>query len=501
MSISLAVLWSLVAATPGPNPPNLDFSDGRLTHWQGQGFYITTGSGSGPSLSCAVCSSDCGPTGRKALLYRSFVVPPGAGAIHFFAAAVWPTGTQEPAGLDITLEAAGGRFIPRLVRTADGWQPSHALLPRAAGRPQEYLWSVSDLAGQTVRIVLSDAEDQSGCHVWCSGFQLIGADEINGREFTRHMLRLAREQELAPMERVDSRHFLAIGNAPAEFTEQRLYNCETIYALFFDHFRRKGFTSTTLREPGARLMVAVFDSQAGFEAYVGQRMSAAATGVYHRQSNRLVVYDYAGNRSFTEAKKRGAELSRQLHNNLARQHYLGSLSQHAQVRRADANVGTIMHEVAHQLSFNCGLLNRDGDVPVWLAEGLACYCEATDNGSWQGLGEANPMRANRLAGPARGQELFLPLQALLTGEDWLRKATTVEQVLLGYAQSWALFRMLMEERPRALRNYLLEIYPRRTPEHRLEDFAAAFGRDLKAFEIRHHAYMQEVVRQQVRGAR
>jgi hypothetical protein len=495
MTVSLALLLGLAAATPRQVPHNLDFADGKLTGWEGQGFYITTGTTRGPSLTWGVCSSDCGPQGRTGLLYRTFIVPPGAGAIRFSAAVEHQSGTGTDSSLNVSLEAAGGRFIQRQVHTSQGWEPAPALLPRQRGQPREYLWPVSDLVGQTVRIALTDADARPGNHVWCGGFHFVSADELNGKEFARFMVRLTREMDLAPMERVDSRHFLAIGNAAAEYTQQRLYNCETIYPLFLDHFRRKGFR---LSEPGAKLMVAVFDSQAGFEAYLGQRMSAATTGVYHGASNRLVVYDYARNRSFTAAKQRGQELGRQLANNLQRQHYLGSLSQQAQVRRADANIGTIMHEVAHQLSFNCGLLNRDGDVPLWLAEGLACYCEATDNGSWQGVGEANPMRANRLAGPASGQEPFLPLRALVTSEDWLRKATAVDQVLLGYSQSWALFSVLMQERPRALRKYLGEIYSRRTSDRRLSDFAEAFGPDLASLEARYQAFVREVVRQQVR---
>ena len=45
-------------------------------------------------------------------------------------------------------------------------------------------------------------------------------------------------------------------------------------------------------------------------------------------------------------------------------------------------------------------------------------------------------------------------------DDWLRGANE-DTILVGYAQSWALFRMLMDERPDALRKYLTTIYPRR----------------------------------------
>ena len=87
MHVTLALLVGSVL--PAAPVANLDFADGRLTGWTGQGFYVTTGS-AGPSLRFGVCSSDRGPMGRIALLHRTFVVPPGAGAIHFTAALVRP---------------------------------------------------------------------------------------------------------------------------------------------------------------------------------------------------------------------------------------------------------------------------------------------------------------------------------------------------------------------------------------------------------------------------
>ncbi len=490
MHLTLALLVGSVL--PAAPIANLDFAEGRLTGWIGEGFYVTTGS-DGPNLHPGVCSSDRGPDSRTALLHRTFVVPPGAGVILFTAAVVRPDKLAAGAPLDITLEAAESRFIPRQMHTAEGWKPAPRLLPFVKGRPYEYLWPVSDLIGQTVRIVLHDADDRPGCYLYCSGFRILSADAWNGREFAATMTGLERTHHLAPMTRLDSKHFLAIGNAADEYTEERLYNCETIYALFFDHFRKKGFR---VREPGVRLMVAVFDSQAGFEAYLGRTMSAATTGVYHPPSNRLVVYDYAQNRSFLANKKQGEQMVGQIRSQLDRQRISGRFSHFAQTRRADANIGTIMHEVAHQLSFNGGLLNREGDVPLWLAEGLACYCEATENASWQGIGEPNPERVNTLAGAARGQGTFIPLRALLASDDWLRKAPDVRQVLLGYSQSWALFRMLMEQKPRSLRNYLTLLYPHRTPEHRLADWVQVFGTDLATFEKQYFDYMRNLVRRE-----
>ena len=164
----------------------------------------------------------------------------------------------------------------------------------------------------------------------------------------------------------------------------------------------------------------------------------------------------------------------------------------------DVNLSTVMHEAAHQMSFNTGLLNRQGDGPVWLVEGLACYCEATDNGKWQGLGEVNPGRAGVLAAVLKAKGPFIPLRTLVTSDDWYRKSGNAGVMLLGYSQSWALFRMLMEERPQALRGYLTLLADRRTPDHRLADFGEAFGADLAKLEARYRAYLAEVVQQQER---
>jgi hypothetical protein len=363
-------------------------------------------------------------------------------------------------------------------------------------RPRDYYWPLSAHVGRRVRIALVDADDRPGCHLLCSGFRFVSADEINAREFAAHMQRLQRTHRLRPVARYDSPHFLAMSNAPAGYTEYRLHNCETIHALFFDHFRRRGFP---VREPTAKMMVALFDTQAGFEAYLGRGLSSAITGIYHPASNRLVVYDYATNRAFQAHKAQGDELVRRAgRTDLERERLVPLVGRHFEARRADTNISTIMHEVAHQLSFNSGLLNRQGDVPAWLAEGLACYCESTVNGGWQGIGAPNPSRAANLAGPAQGRGSFLPLRALVANDDWLRKAPRVDQVILGYAQSWALFSLLMKERPRELRRYLEMIYARRAPDHRLSDFGACFGPDLARFERRYQAYLRQVVRQQAR---
>jgi hypothetical protein len=471
-----------------PTPPdNLDFHTGTVVGWEGEGFYPTTGTGRGPSLACGVCSSDRGKRGRSGTLHRTFVVPPSGGVLTCTASAHVGKDCQlEENSLDVIVLATGKRVLPKQVRTESGWQPVGRLQLSEHGKPRAYAWNLADLTGQTLRIALVDEDRRPGCHVWCSGFRIIASDVFEPREFARSMRHLTTEQKLSPAARFESEHFLALSNADDNSTALRLNNCELIYDLFYDHFRHKGFA---LYRPNMKLMLAVFDSPAGFEAYIGQRMPDGIVGVYHKGTNRLVVYDLGKNRAFVAMKQAAQAQGRGIGSDMDRIRYIETVNREAREIRNCSDIMVVMHEVAHQLSFNSGMLNREGDVPVWLAEGLATYCEATDNGAWQGIGELNPERLQILA---MSQGHRIPLRDLITSDEWLhRDAATA---LLGYAQSWALFRMLMEERPRALRAFLALIYNRRSDDLRFVDFGQIFP-DFTHLELRYGEYITEVLEQ------
>jgi Protein of unknown function (DUF1570) len=487
-----ALLLLLGAALAAPAaPPNLDFRTGRLDGWQGEGFDLTTATGHGPGLSFGVCSSDVGPPGRTGLLHKTFILPSGVGTIHFTAFAWCGPGGQTDNRLNVFLEAPGRRIIPKLVRGKAGYEPCPHLLPPRADRPREYLWQVADLAGERVRIIILDQDRTPGRSVFCSGFRTEAIGAFDAREFSRFLNTLVVKHRLSPMgSRYRSRHFLAAGNADEEFTRKQLERCEWLYASFLAHFRSRGFS---LRAPAAPLMVAVFDSQEGLEAYLNTRTPELVTGIYHPASNRLIVYDFGRNRALVRSRERAADFARSLPTDLDRNAVLGSVSVKAGFLREDANVATIMHEAAHLMSFNTGMLDRKADLPIWLVEGLATYCEPTAQGNWKGIGEVNTDRLRLLAAALKGKGEFLPLRSLLEGDAWLRGPGGGGRALMGYAQSWALFHMLMQEQPGALRRYLKLIYARRTPDHRLADFAQVFGADLNRLEQRHRAHIKRLV--------
>jgi hypothetical protein len=477
----------------GQNPaiPVLDFATGTLEGWVGEGFSLLRIGAKDSDGTYILSSQDPGPAGKKGLLHRAFVVPPGARAIHFKACAIRTGAELEDGPIDVLLLASGKRVVPKQVSTTAGWQTTLAILPPRKGAADEYRWLVSSYAGQMLRIALVDEDDRPGCHLVCSGFRIVRDDAQDGNKFTQFMVDLAARHHLAPMRPFESAHFTAMSNADEGFSELRLGDCEQMYSFFYDHFRRKGFA---LQSPAGKLMVAIFDTQAGFDAYLGQKMPVDIIGIYHPGTNRFVMYDFGQNREYITQKQRAERQGREISSLLDRQRYLSSIQRRARDIRSNANTGTIMHEVAHQLSFNFGMLNREGDVPLWAAEGLACYCEVTRNGSWQGIGEPNPERLHELAGLARGEESFIPLRKLVESERWMR-IKDAKLFSRHYAESWALFSMLMEERPRALRVYFDLIYSRQTNERRAADFEEAFGTSWAEHDRNFEQYVKRIVRQ------
>ena len=431
--------------------PNLDLSGGMVAPWQGDGGKVVL-----LGTTRAFTTADDGTT-TKAILHRTFTVPPGAVALEFRAAAYRPEGVAAAEMLDVVLEAAKREAVPRQVKQGDKWLAAPALLGPTGAQLREYRWPLDGHVGKRVRIAVVDRDERAGCHLVTTGFRLVTRDDLNARQFAQHMREIQEKHRLGKPMRYDSKHFMALSTAGAGDSEYRLFNCETIHALFFEHFRKRGFEART---PTDKMMVAIFDSQDGLDAYMGQKIPASVTGLYHPATNRLVVYDYGTNRAFASGVARAAVEMKGGSSDLERERNQVKFSRAVRDRRDDTNISTVMHEVAHQLSFNCGMLNRTGDVPVWLAEGLAVYCESTIKGAWQGIGEANPARAGVLRPASKGDAPFLPLRDLVSNDDWIRKAMRTEQIVLGYSQSWALFRMLMDERPKQLKAYLQLIHDR-----------------------------------------
>src|SRR5690606_3637057 len=103
---------------------------------------------------------------------------------------------------------------------------------------------------------------------------------------------------------------------------------------------------------------------------------------------------------------------------------------------AEPLVATIVHEATHQIAFNCGLQKRFADNPVWLAEGLAMYCETPDlssRSSWSGFGNVNYARWDLYRKNANDGKVGT-LRSLIIDDDRFRNPRTAVDA---YAEAWA----------------------------------------------------------------
>jgi hypothetical protein len=242
------------------------------------------------------------------------------------------------------------------------------------------------------------------------------------------------------LERVATERYNVLGNAPEPFLRAVSALCEALAADYLDHLAARGLPA---QPPGQPLVVVALDGPQSFAAYLGQRQEQAVGGQYDPASNHLVVFD-----------NRGRE-----------QAGPGSLR---------ANTIALMHEATHQLTFNTGLLDRAGDIPLAISEGLATLGETRRPDGKQKLGAVNAERAAVFGQALQEGQKWIPLDRLLN-EDALFDQPETQQ--LAYAQSWLLVHDLMQQPPgqAQLRGYMERIRPRRDPAQRLEDARATLG--------------------------
>jgi hypothetical protein len=235
--------------------------------------------------------------------------------------------------------------------------------------------------------------------------------------------------------------YLGAGDAPAGFLAEALRLCEALAGDFLKHFRTKGFA---VQAPAGRMMVAVLSGPESYARWTGEPAGGAVGGHYDVASNRLVIFDNRGRDAA------GPEAAR-------------------------ANTVALMHEATHGLCFNAGLLDRAGDVPKLVSEGLATYGEVRRPDGRTRVGDPN---AARLAVLRDGD--WLPLESLWRDDAAFDDPARQQRA---YAQAWLLVHTLVgREAWRAkFRAYLERIKPRTDAAARLEDVTATLG-DLPTLE-------------------
>ncbi|HEV3164840.1 MAG TPA: DUF1570 domain-containing protein [Isosphaeraceae bacterium] len=272
----------------------------------------------------------------------------------------------------------------------------------------------------------------------------------------------ARSAGLGPLQVSKSANYTAIGDAPEVFRQNALAAFEDVALDYLDYYHGQGFR---VQRPTQRMVVVTLADRQSFLRYLGMDVSDQVVGFYDRQHNELVIYD---NRARTERK--------------------------AVPRPRFVNQITLAHEATHQLTYNTGLLNRVGDAPGCVVEGLALFGEVRKTTGRTAPGLLNQDRLRDLAYMQRRGNAWISLSSLLVEDrnSGSFKAGTDDQRSLYYSQSWLFVYFLLKDPARlpGFRAFLKAIFERTESSHRLDDARTHLGdldqldSELRGYSIR-----------------
>ena len=302
-----------------------------------------------------------------------------------------------------------------------------------------------------------------------------------------------------------SRHYRICYNTDLDYAKERGKCFERLYEQFYRYFDEMGFPMPFLED---RVEVVLFRSREQYMRYAAGKYPSLvrSAGFYSQTENRAVFFDGKGEAYYRAFQKQYAKYMRELRNLKNRMASLrrgtkiilqygdgrketltrGGLKRKVSAMQKDAraqwrkfrderqgmNLSTAMHESAHQLSFNLGLLPMQGRVPRWLAEGFATFFE-----------ETKPERKVETSGISKRwlttyKKSRKPgLRKLLTDDMvWMKFDKETETA---YSQAWALFYFLGKNHNKLFVTYLKDFMKNTgkadTPEGRVADFVRAFG--------------------------
>jgi len=232
---------------------------------------------------------------------------------------------------------------------------------------------------------------------------------------------------------------------------------ELAYGHFKSLFESRDFE---LRTPAEKLTWITFDDSACFNRYASEtegRDLSWLTGYYSAGTNAVAM--------ITPQKLSRWQVKEQTR---------PAMDVIACPPEAQTDLVKLVHEVAHQLSFNTGLQKRKVLYPIWASEGLAMFFERSLLSEYSQSSAYRDVRGRQLVQLHR-QGRLIRLEDFISASrlDEGSGATDV------YAQAWGLFQFLCERRTEALRKYLSglhELEPGYRDQRTLAcEFVAAFG--------------------------
>lgn len=260
-------------------------------------------------------------------------------------------------------------------------------------------------------------------------------------------------------------HYLVAYSTSRDYARWTSSLLERLYRAFTNYWGREGLNLT---EPEFPLVVVVHADRDAYRQATADDLGAAAgsiVGYYNLRTNHVSMYDITGAERVRAAAGRRTSM-RDITRMLSRP-------------AAVPLVATIVHEATHQIAFNCGLMTRYADLPLWLVEGMAVYFEAPDLNStrgWQGIGRVNYPRL-RVFQTNLPQWRAGDLRRLIKDDRQLRDPRTAGDA---YATAWALNYFLIEYREDQYSDYVQAMsskpaFREGKQGERVEQFEAYFG--------------------------
>jgi Protein of unknown function (DUF1570) len=276
----------------------------------------------------------------------------------------------------------------------------------------------------------------------------VGSTELLPEEQARQELERAQARVKTitrrPLRHLESEQFQAIGDASEPFMRMTLADCESLTREFLAYYQGHGFD---VKRPPRRLTLVIFLDERPYLEFA-RRFARGVTvytwGFYSKLENWLVLFDFRN----VPLVEKGA---------------------------GHKNITTLAHEGTHQLTFNTGLLNRQGDSPRAVVEGIALFGETRLLSGAFAPGQLNSTRLDDLAHIQRRQK-WISATDLLT-DDVVAFGNTLDRTLLAYAEGWLLVYYLMQTPIRLpqFQAYLKTISKRIDKNHRYEDAEKHFG--------------------------
>ena len=371
--------------------------------------------------------------------------------------------------LCLSLAAASASAAPLIELTSSG-QPIRG---RQIAHNKQACW-MTDQDGRLIEVPLATVTD----------FRTV-ADEFQPRPVNE--VRKALAAELGPGFEIAIRGRYVVA-APRGKADQ--------FASLFDQTSRDFLQYLKVRkfqvvDPDLPLVAVVYPNRIRFlEQCAKDDVPAGPVlrGYYDQRSNRVTLYDDPQEQTAASAPAATTKTSS-----------TRSTSRTAQANSptstpAEMSLETAVHEAIHQIAFNAGLHSRLGGDPVWVVEGLAMQFERGKDGyvKTRTSERVNLSRLINFDDYRRQRRKAGTLAQMIASDDLLRKSA-----LDGYGEAWLLTNYLIETRPQKFGWYLQTLAARNpleaySPEERLRDFEANFGKDLAWLEVEFLRYAEKV---------